>query len=57
MENSENKYSFDTAILKALIEQGPSFVMKLLRLGMNEAMKVEVVSRVFRKNSLFQRRF
>ena len=41
MENSENKYSFDTAILKALIEQGPSFVMELLRLGMNEAMKVE----------------
>ena len=41
MENSENKYSFDTAILKSLIEQGPSFVMELLRLGMNEAMKVE----------------
>ena len=41
MENSENKYSFDTTILKALIEQGPSFVMELLRLGMNEAMKVE----------------
>ena len=41
MENSENKYSFDTTILKALIEQGPGFVMELLRLGMNEAMKVE----------------
>ena len=41
MENSENKYSFDSQILKALIEQGPSFVMELLRLGMNEAMKVE----------------
>ena len=41
MANSENKYSFDTAILKSLIEQGPSFVMELLRLGMNEAMKVE----------------
>ena len=41
MENSENKYSFDSQILKALIEQGPNFVMELLRLGMNEAMKVE----------------
>ncbi len=41
MENSKNKYSFDTAILKSLIEQGPGFVMELLRLGMNEAMKVE----------------
>ena len=41
MENSENKYSFDSQILKALIEQGPGFVMELLRLGMNEAMKVE----------------
>lgn len=41
MENSENKYSFDPQILKALIEQGPNFLMELLRLGMNEAMKVE----------------
>ena len=41
MENSENKYSFDSQILKALIEQGPGFVMELLRLGMNGAMKVE----------------
>ena len=25
MENSENKYSFDPTILKALIDQGPDF--------------------------------
>ena len=41
MENSENKYSFDPAILKALIEQGPDFMMELLRIAMNEAMKLE----------------
>lgn len=41
MENSENKYSFDPTILKALIEQGPNFMMELLRLGMSEAMKME----------------
>lgn len=29
MENSENKYSFDTTILKAVIEQGPDFLMEL----------------------------
>lgn len=41
MENSENKYSFDPIILKALIEQGPDFLMELFRLAMNEAMKME----------------
>ncbi len=41
MENSENKYNFDPTILKALIEQGPDFLMELFRLAMNEAMKME----------------
>lgn len=41
MENSENKYSFDTTILKAVIERGPDFLMELFRLAMNEAMKME----------------
>ena len=41
MENSENKYSFDPAILKALIERGPDFLMELFWLTMNEAMKLE----------------
>ena len=41
MENSENKYSFDPSILKALIERGPDFMMELFRMAMNEAMKLE----------------
>ncbi|MDY6330936.1 MAG: transposase, partial [Fibrobacter sp.] len=41
MENSENKYSFDPTILKALIDQGPDFLMELFRLAMNEAMRLE----------------
>lgn len=41
MENSENKYSFDQTILKALIERGPDFLTELFRLAMNEAMKLE----------------
>jgi hypothetical protein len=32
MENSENKYSFDPTILKALIGQGRDFLMELFRL-------------------------
>ena len=41
MENSENKYSFDPTILKALIERGPDFLMELFRMAMNEAMRLE----------------
>ena len=41
MENSENKYSFDPTILKALIDQGPDFLMELFRMAMNEAMRLE----------------
>lgn len=41
MENSDNKYNFDPTILKALIEQGPDFLMELFRMAMDEAMKLE----------------
>ena len=41
MENSENKYSFDPTILKALIERGPDFLMEPFRMAMNEAMRLE----------------
>lgn len=41
MENSVNKYSFDPTILKALIDQGPDFLMELFRMAMNEAMRLE----------------
>ncbi len=41
MENSDNKYSFDPAILKAIVERGPDFLTELFRLAMNEAMKME----------------
>ena len=41
MENSENKYSFDSTILKALIDKGPDFLMELFRMAMNEAMRLE----------------
>lgn len=32
-----NKYNFDPTILKALIEQGPDFLMELFRLAMSDA--------------------
>ena len=36
MKDSENKYNFDPSILKALINQGPDFLMELFRLAMSE---------------------
>src|SRR5574344_1255954 len=41
MENSKNKYSIDPAIMQAVIEQGPDFMLELFRLMMNQAMKAE----------------
>lgn len=41
MKNSENKYNIDPTILKALIDQGPDFLMELFRMAMNEAIRLE----------------
>src|SRR5574344_1926783 len=41
MENSKNKYSIAPAIMQAVIEQGPDFMLELFRLMMKQAMKAE----------------